>query len=264
MAYTGKNVSTAGKLTGRVAIVTGGARGMGRAIAVELAKAGANLSIADIESSEETVGQIESLGRQALFVKTDVSNSEEVQGMKQATLNEFSKIDFLINNAGARSPSRFVGDTSESGWDKVMSINLKGTFLCCKAVIPQMISQRYGKIVNIGSSLSSRGSVFNDGAGGPSYCASKAGVQNLTRTLAFELAPHGINVNAVAPGIIDTPMFSERDMQRLRAKYLDHIPLGRVGKPEDIAPLVTFLVTDAACYITGQTIHVNGGMLMVD
>lgn len=264
MRYTRQNVSATIKLTGRIAIVTGAARGIGRAIALELAKAGANLSIADVQNAEKTIAKIESLGRQALFTKTDVSKSEQVERIKQVTLNQFGRIDFLINNAGVFSPSRLIQDTSESGWDEVMSINLKGIFLCCKAVIPQMINQRYGKIVNIGSSLSSRGSVFNVGAGGPSYCASKAGVQNLTRMLSFELAPHGINVNAIAPGIIDTPMFSEKDVRRLRAKYLEHIPLGRLGKPEDIAPVVAFLVSDAARYITGQTIHVNGGLLMVD
>jgi NAD(P)-dependent dehydrogenase (short-subunit alcohol dehydrogenase family) len=153
-------------------------------------------------------------------------------------------------------------DISEENWDELIDINLKGVLLCSQSVSAHMIKQRRGKIVNIGSA-SSRGPVLNLPQGGGDYCISKAGVHVLTKVLAWELAPYGINVNCVAPGPTETPMHTGR-IEVIREKYRDKIPLGRIGMPQDIANVVTFLVTDASNYITGQTIHVNGGMLMVD
>jgi len=251
-------------IAGKVAIVTGGASGIGRAIALALAESGANVVIADraLDGAEEMAREIESAGGKAIATKTDVTDSKEVEQMVQRTIEKFGKIDILINNAGIIARSS-VMDMKEEELDRTFEINLKGVVLCSQAAARHMIEQKSGKIVNMGSSLSSRASVCNLSGGGADYCASKAAVQAFTRTLAMELGPYGINVNAVAPGTTNTPMH-EGLWEMATIYFQNSVPLGRLAEPEDIADVVLFLVTDAARYITGQTIHVNGGQVMVD
>ena len=251
-------------ITGKVAIVTGGASGIGRAIALALAESGANVVIADraLDGAEEMAREIESAGGKAIATKTDVTDSKEVEQMVQRTIEKFGKIDILINNAGIIARSS-VMDMREEELDRTFEVNLKGVVLCSQAAARHMIEQKSGKIVNMGSSLSSRASVCNLSGGGADYCASKAAVQAFTRTLAMELGPYGINVNAVAPGTTNTPMH-EGLWEVATIYFQNSVPLGRLAEPEDIADVVVFLVTDAARYITGQTIHVNGGQIMVD
>ena len=251
-------------IAGKVAIVTGGASGIGRAIALALAESGANVVIADraLDGAEEMAREIESAGGKAIATKTDVTDSKEVEQMVQRTIEKFGKIDILINNAGIIARSS-VMDMREEELDRTFEVNLKGVVLCSQAAARHMIEQKSGKIVNMGSSLSSRASVCNLSGGGADYCASKAAVQAFTRTLAMELGPYGINVNAVAPGTTNTPMH-EGLWEMATIYFQNSVPLGRLAEPEDIADVVLFLVTDAARYITGQTIHVNGGQVMVD
>jgi 3-oxoacyl-[acyl-carrier protein] reductase len=251
-------------ISGRVAIVTGGARGIGKAISVALARFGAKVIIADwaIDQAKEAVAEIKKSGGRAIAVRTDVTKRSDVERMVDRAIRRYGKIDILVNNAGVMSRCT-VMDMKEEDFDKTIDVNLKGVVLCSQAVARHMIEQKSGKIVNIGSSLSSRGSVCNLSGGGADYCASKAAVQAFTRTLAMELGPCGINVNAVAPGVTNTPMHQGL-WDVAVAYYVNSIPLGRLAEPEDIADVVLFLVSDAARYITGQTIHVNGGQIMVD
>lgn len=251
-------------ITGKVAIVTGAASGIGRAIALDLAGSGANVVIADtaLGGAEKVAREIESAGGKAIAIETDVTDSKEVEQMVQQTIEGFGKIDILVNNAGIIGRSS-VMDMKEDELDRTFEVNLKGVVLCSQAVARHMIEQKSGKIVNMGSSLSSRASVCNLSGGGADYCASKAAVQAFTRALAMELGPYGINVNAVAPGTTNTPM--HEGLWEMATIYLQNsVPLGRLAEPEDIADVVLFLVTDAARYVTGQTIHVNGGQIMVD
>ncbi len=251
-------------ITGKVAIVTGAASGIGRAIALDLAGSGANVVIADtaLGGAEKVAREIESAGGKAIAIETDVTDSKEVEQMVQQTIEGFGKIDILVNNAGIIGRSS-VMDIKEDELDRTFEVNLKGVVLCSQAVARHMIEQGSGKIVNMGSSLSSRASVCNLSGGGADYCASKAAVQAFTRALAMELGPYGINVNAVAPGTTNTPMH-EGLWEMATIYFQNSLPLGRLAEPEDIADVVLFLVTDAARYVTGQTIHVNGGQIMVD
>jgi NAD(P)-dependent dehydrogenase (short-subunit alcohol dehydrogenase family) len=202
-----RKVSELFDITGKVAIVTGAASGIGRAIALDLAKFGTKVVIADLalEAAKRVASEIESDGGMAIVVKTDVTSVKSVERMVKQTIDKFGKIDILVNNAGIISRC-MVMDLKEEELDRTLEINLKGVFLCSQAVARHMVAQKSGKIVNVGSSMSSRGSVCNLSGGGADYCASKAAVQAFTRTLAMELAPRGINVNAVAPGITNTPM----------------------------------------------------------
>jgi 3-oxoacyl-[acyl-carrier protein] reductase len=251
-------------ITGNVAIVTGAASGIGRAIALDLAGLGASVVAADkdIGGAQEVVKEIESAGGRAIATETDVTGKKDVEQMVQKTIERFGKIDILVNNAGIIARSS-VMDIHEEELDRTFDVNLKGVVLCSQAAARHMIEGKSGKIVNVGSSLSSRASVCNLSGGGADYCASKAAVQAITRSLAMELGPCGINVNAVAPGVTNTPMH-EGLWEMAAAYYQNSVPLGRLAEPEDIADVVVFLVTDAARYITGQTIHVNGGQIMVD
>jgi len=245
------------KLNGKIAIVTGAGRGIGASIALTLAREGANVVIIDVDkqSAENVANKIKILGRQALALKADVSKSVEVNKVIKAAWKQFGKIDILVNNAGIFKEAQ-ITRMREEEWDETMNINLKGVFNCCRAVIPYMIKQGNGKIVNISSIDARQGCV-----GYAHYAASKAGVIGFTRSLAKELAPYGINVNAVAPGIIETDMTKER-IAKFRRDYERLIPLGRIGKPEDVAGVVLFLVSNEADYITGQTINVDGGWRM--
>ena len=245
-------------LVDKVAIVTGAGRGIGKAIAIALAREGASVIIndVDIQTAEKVTKEIKSLGWKALAIQVDVSDSKEVDRMVQVVLSKFKRIDILINNAGIIKRGS-IEDLTEEDWDKVMDVNLKGAFNCAKAVVGIMKKQRYGKIVNI-SSIAGK---IGDLASAPCYGASKAGMISLAKSLAEELAPYNINVNVVAPHAIKTDMSREWSDEKRRS-IIAEIPLGRMGEPEDIAEAVVFLVSDKAKFITGEVLDVNGGCLM--
>lgn len=244
------------KLQGKVAVVTGASRGIGRGIALELAKNGANV-VVNFAGSEakalEVVEEIKSLGREAFAVKCDVSNSEDVTNMMDLAIKTFGSIDILVNNAGITRDTLLMR-MKEEDFDAVIDTNLKGVFLCTKAVTRQMFKQKAGKIINISSVVGATGNL-----GQVNYVSAKAGVVGMTKACALEMAPRGINVNAVAPGFIETDMTDELS-DEIKEWMLGRIPLNCFGKVEDIANAVTFLASDDSSYITGQTIHVNGGM----
>jgi 3-oxoacyl-[acyl-carrier protein] reductase len=244
-------------LKGQTAVVTGGARGIGKEISLALAREGANIVIADLiaEQSEETAEEIKKLDCKALIQKVDVSKMADVENMVQNTINEFKTLDILINNAGVTRDTLLVR-MKEEDWDFVMKVNLTGTFNCSKAAAKYMMKQRKGRIVNIASIVGVMGN-----AGQANYSASKAGIIGLTKTSARELASRNITVNAVAPGFIDTEMTRSLN-ENIKQQLKEQIPVGKLGRPEDIANCIKFLVSDDASYITGQVIHVNGGMLM--
>ena len=244
---------------GKVALITGSARGIGKAIALELANHGANIVINDIlpkNEIEKTLEEIKQISDKALGIRADITVFNEVENMVKEIVNKFGKIDILVNNAGITRDS-FLIRMKEEDWDAVIKINLKGTFNCSKAVAKYMMRQKStDKIVNISSVIGVVGNI-----GQVNYAASKAGIIGLTKSIAKELAIRNINVNAIAPGFIKTDMtkkLPEKVMQDLQ----QHIPLKRLGTVEDIAKVVYFLVSDAANYITGQVINVDGGMVM--
>lgn len=245
-------------LSGKVSIVTGGGRGLGRAISLALARNGSDVAICDIkvDDADGVAGEIRSMGRKALSFRVDVSKWKEVSAMVEQVLAQFGRVDILVNNAGICKVAS-IEETTEEDWDLVMAVNLKGVFLCSKAVMGVMKKQRSGRIVNMGSLAGKVGGV----ATGANYAASKAGVMCFTKSLAKELAPYGVTVNALAPGVIETDMtygITGGDW----TNYLKTIPLGYIGSPEDVANAVLFFVSDEARYITGEIMDVNGGMLM--
>lgn len=244
-------------LKGRVAIVTGGAQGIGKSIATHLAQAGANVVIADVaeEMAKSTAKEISQKGSEAISMVVDVSNLSSVEEMVKKTLDKFGRIDILINNAGVTRDA-LVMRMKEEDWDLVLDINLKGAFNCIKMVSPIMMRQRFGKIVNIASIVGINGNV-----GQANYSASKGGLIALTKTCAKELATRQINVNAVAPGFIQTSM-TERLSQEVKDRLSSQIPLGKIGNPDDVANAVLFLVSEKSSYITGEVIKVDGGMAM--
>ncbi len=244
-------------LENKVALVTGAAQGLGKAIALGLAQEGARVVVSDVnlEEAQRTVKEIESLGRQTLVFKADVSQSKEVNEMVDKILDKLGKIDILINNAGITADALLIR-MKEADWDRVIEINLKGAFNCLKAVAKPMLKARSGKVVNVASVIGLIGNV-----GQANYAASKAGIIGLTKSSARELAPRGINVNAVAPGFIKTLM-TEKLAAAAKEEMRRRIPLGRLGTPEDVAEVVLFLVSDRASYINGQVINVDGGMVM--
>ncbi|MFH1401458.1 MAG: SDR family NAD(P)-dependent oxidoreductase [Parcubacteria group bacterium] len=248
-------------LKNKVVIITGARRGMGRADALLMARAGAKIVVSDIsqEECQIVVDEIKKEEGQALAVKCDVSKKEEVDNMVKSAINKWGRIDVLINNAGIVDFKPFV-DLSEADWDKVLDINLKGYFLCAQACAKEMIKQKSGTIVNIASvAMGQQGIGF---AGLVHYCASKGGIVAMTEALAAELAPHNIRVNVIAPGAIDTPMADSTKMDPAALKAtLSRIPLKRMGNPEEIANTVLFLASDSSSYITGATIVVDGGWL---
>lgn len=245
-------------LVNKVAIVTGAGRGIGKAIAIALAREGANIVAIDIDiqTVEEVAREIKSLDRQALAIQVDVSDSKEVNRMVQSVLKKFKRVDILVNNAAIIKRGS-IEDLTEEDWDRVMDVNLKGAFNCAKAVVGTMKKQRYGKIVNI-SSIAGK---IGDLASAPCYGASKAGMACLAKSLARELASYGINANVVAPHAIETDMSKEWSEEKRKSIIAD-IPLGRLGEPEDVAEAVVFLVSDKAKFITGEVLDVNGGCLM--
>lgn len=242
---------------GQVGIITGGGRGIGEAIANGLAKNGVNLVIADInpDAANETAARLASPGVKAIGVKLDVSRSEEVIKVFGDIRKEFHRLDILINNAGITKDG-FLLRMKEEDWDAVLDINLKGVFLCSREAIKDMFKQRYGRIVNIASVAA-----FMGNPGQANYSASKAGIVGLTKTIAREYASRGITVNAVAPGFIQTAM-TDVLPESVKEEMSKLIPLGRFGAVEDIANAVIFLASPDSGYITGQVIHVNGGMYM--
>jgi 3-oxoacyl-[acyl-carrier protein] reductase len=244
-------------LQGKVAVVTGAAQGIGRAIAEALARDGADVAVADLDAgrSQETVAAVEKLGRRALNVKVNVAEWTDAKAMAEQVMKEWGKIDILVNNAGITRDGLLLR-MKEEDWNLVLQVNLNGTFHCTKAVLQSMTKQRYGRIINIASIVGVMGNV-----GQANYAASKAAVIGFTKTVAREYASRAVTVNAVAPGFIDTAMTQglSPDVKEVLQKQ---IPLGRLGQPEDIAAAVRFLASDEAAYVTGQVLHVNGGMLM--
>ncbi len=248
-------------LTGKVAIVTGAGSpiGFGRAIAMTLAKEGCNIIVADLDilSAQSTAREIESLGRSTFAVKIDVSKSSEAQAMVQTTLQRFGRVDILVNNAGACTPPKQFLEMTEAECDSDIDINLKGVMNCTRAVLPHMLERKYGKIINISS-----GAGIEGGAITPVYAAAKAGVIAFTKSIARAVASSGINVNSVAPGLANTG-FARQAPPGMLDGFKKTIPLGRLTEPQDIANTITFLVSEAAVDIVGQTISVDGGMLML-
>src|SRR5436309_2682652 len=244
-------------LAGKVAIVTGAAQGIGRAIAETLARHGADIVVADLDPgrSQDTVEAVSKLGRRALNVKVNVADWDDVKSMTDQVLKDWGKIDILVNNAGVTRDGLLVR-MKEEDWNLVLQVNLNGTFNCTKAVLLSMTKQRYGRIVNIASIVGVMGNV-----GQANYAASKAAVIGLTKTVAREYASRSVTVNAVAPGFIDTAMTQGLSTE-VKDTLQKQIPLGRLGTAADVAAAVRFLVSDEAAYITGHVLHVNGGMLM--
>jgi 3-oxoacyl-[acyl-carrier protein] reductase len=245
-------------LEGKAALVTGASRGIGREIALELARQGANVAV-NFSGSEakanEVVDEIKALGREAFAVKCDVSNADAVAEMVKGTIDNFGKLDILVNNAGITRDNLLMR-MKEEEWDDVININLKGVFLCTKAVTRQMMKQRVGRIINIASIVGVSGN-----PGQANYVAAKAGVIGLTKTTAKELASRNITVNAIAPGFITTDM-TDKLPEEVKADMLKQIPLARLGEPKDIAKMTAFLASDDSAYMTGQTLHIDGGMVM--
>ncbi|MFA6350151.1 MAG: 3-oxoacyl-[acyl-carrier-protein] reductase [Candidatus Omnitrophota bacterium] len=245
------------KLKDRVALVTGAAQGIGREIALAFAREGADVIVGDVnlEKASATAKEIEALGRKALAIELNVTDSKKVDEVINKILDKFAKIDILINNAGITKDGLLLR-MKEEDWDAVISVNLKGTFLCTKAVSRVMLKQHSGKIVNIASIIGIMGN-----AGQANYAASKAGIIALTKTTAKEFASRNINVNAVAPGFIQTDMTAKLP-EEVKQKMLAAIPLNKLGTPLDIANLCIFLASADSDYITGQVIIVDGGMVM--
>ena len=242
--------------TGKVAIVTGSGRGIGKAIAMKLAENGATLVINDVGDSapaEQTVSEIKNLNRQAVAIMADVSSSADVTKMMETAIAAYGKVDILVNNAGITRDQLTMKMTDEE-WDKVLAIDLKSVFLCTRAVLRPMLKQRSGRIISMSGVV---GIIGN--AGQANYAAAKAGIIGFTKTIAKEVASRGITVNAVAPGFIDTPMTQVLPEERKQA-LMANIPLGYLGTPRDIAETVAFLASEEARYITGQVISVDGGI----
>ena len=244
-------------LNGKTALVTGAAQGIGRDIALALANDGADVAICDVnlDAAQKTAADIEAKGRKSLALKANVASSAEVTAMIDQIIEKFGKIDILVNNAGITRDGLILRMKDED-WDLVLSINLKGAFLCTKSALKYMSKQRGGTIINIASIVGAMGN-----AGQANYVASKAGLIGLTKTIAREYANRGITANAVAPGFIDTAM-TQALPENVRSELAKQIPLGKLGTPEDVANAVRFLASPWASYITGQVIHVNGGMYM--
>lgn len=245
-------------MEGKIAFVTGGSRGIGKAIALHLAELKVNVLInyfSNTDAANETIHLIKERGGVAQAYSFDISSFDAVQQVFKGALEQFGRIDYLINNAGITRDSLIV-TLKEDDWDRVLDVNLKGVYNCTKTVARTMIKQRYGRVVNITSVVGVMGN-----AGQANYAASKAGIIGFTKAVAKELAPRGITVNAIAPGFIETEM-TDNLPATVKENLLNQIPLTRFGKPQEIAQVVEFLLSDAANYITGQVIHVNGGLYM--
>ena len=243
-------------LTGRVAVVTGASRGIGRAIAEALAGSGASVCVnyrSNMAEAEGALAAIEKAGGRGFLHQADVTNPAQVNGMVDAVVARYGKLDVLVNNAGV-TRDRLLLEMEDRDWEEVLNTNLDGVYYCCRAAASFMLRQRWGRIINVSSVTAVRGA-----KGQANYAASKGGVNALTRALAVELAPKNITVNAIAPGLIETDM--SRPVLEAAAGFIrDRIPMRRVGYPGDVAPLAVFLASDHATYITGQTIGIDGGL----
>lgn len=252
------------KLQNKVALVTGASRGLGRAVSVALAREGASLVLADKDSTEETAALVKATGQRALSVQLDIRDESSVENMASRAVAEYGKIDVLVNNAGVFVSARVV-DMTEEQWDFVLDVNAKGTFLCCRAVARAMIMHKTpGKIVNVSSNAALVGYV-----GYSAYCVSKAGIIAFTQSLAKELAPFNIHVNAICPGDIETDMLIDEirkvaqvksiSEERVRKEKMESIPIGRFAKPDEVANLVVFLASKESDYVSGEFIKITGG-----
>jgi 3-oxoacyl-[acyl-carrier protein] reductase len=244
-------------LKGKTALVTGGAQGIGRAIAVALAKAGADVAVSDvnIEKAKETAAELSALGVKSAAIGGNVADPASAAAMVDEAVTILGKLDILVNNAGI-TRDNLIMRMKDEDWDLVLDVNLKGSFNCAKAALKYMSKARSGRIINIASVVGAMGN-----AGQANYVASKAGLIGLTKTIAREYASRNITANAVAPGFIDTAM-TQALPEKVREELMKQIPLARLGTADDVAAAVKFLASDAAAYITGQVIHVNGGMYM--
>lgn len=246
-------------LSNRVAIITGASRGIGRAIALAMAKAGADIVVnyaSNDRAAAEVADLIKATGRRAFLFKANVADAQEADNLVKAALTEFGRVDILVNNAGINRDGLILRMKDED-WDAVLSVNLKGAFNCARAAAREMVKNQYGRIINISSVVGLTGNV-----GQANYAAAKAGLLGMTKALAKELCSRNITVNAVAPGFVNTEMTAGLP-EKVTEKLLAQIPMKRFGEPEDIAGLVVFLATDAASYITGQTIAADGGMTCI-
>ena len=245
----------------RVAIITGAGQGMGKAVALNLASESCNIVINDLNENSglETVNQINSsYDSKAIFVKGNVISKNDIENTVKSTLDEFGRIDILVNNAGVLRPTKVI-DIEEEEWDFVVNINLKGTYMFSRGVLPAMQKNGWGRIVNFSSTAGKNISTV----GGAHYTSAKAGILGFTRHLAKEVAEYGITVNSVCPGLIDTEMVQSTISYELSQKYANSFPIKRLGKPSEVADLVNFLVSDKASYITGASLDINGGDLMI-
>jgi NAD(P)-dependent dehydrogenase (short-subunit alcohol dehydrogenase family) len=246
------------KLDGRIAVITGAASGIGRGIAVAFAREGAHIVVADRvdESAAAVLSEIAEAGTRGVFVRTDVSDEASVRHMADVALREFGRVDILVNNAGIFTES-LLEDMSVEDWDRVVNTNLRGTFLCSRVLIGQMLARRDGRIINIASQLGQIG-----GTSVPHYVASKAGVIGLTKALAREVASRGVLVNAIAPGPIETPLLDSETEEWRRAK-LAELPIGRFGRVDEVTPTAVLLASADGSYYVGQTLGPNGGDVML-
>lgn len=247
-------------LSNKVALITGGAQGMGKATAILFAENGVRVALTDINKTKlnETVNEIKAKGGSVIGIQADVTNSSEIKEMLNIVLDSYSTVDILVNNAGILKRTKII-DIPEDEWDLVIDINLKSVFLCSRAVLPIMIKQKKGKIINMSSSAGRSVSTI----GGAHYTASKAGVLGFTRHLAKEVAQYNINVNAVCPGLIDTEMVRLTCAKEKIEWYEKSFPISRLGEPAEVADLILFLASDESSYITGASIDINGGDLMI-
>jgi len=250
------------RFEGKVALVTGASSGIGAATAIALAREGAAVGVnylGNEAGARGVVSEIQAIGGKALAIRADVGKKPEVGMMVKRVVEELGGLHILVNNAGTLIARSTIADLPEEVWDRVIEVNLKGTFLCCQAAIPYLVRNRWGRIINIASAGA------RSGGGGASvhYHTAKGGVLSFTKGLARELGPHGITVNAIAPGITETPFLARFSSPESTAKRVKELPIPRVGRPEEIAAAVVFLASEEAGYLTGATLDINGGLVMV-